>query len=56
MEPKGTPTFGISKIALAKLSEDDPAALGVVPVPKVMGRPWHHGVPQKATSMANCRC
>ena len=56
LKPKGTPAFGIFEIALAKLSEDEPAALGVVPVPKVMGRPWHHGVPQKATSMANCRC
>ena len=32
LKPKGTPTFGIFEIALAKLPEDDPAALGVVPV------------------------
>ena len=44
LKPKGTPTFGISEVGHAKLPEDDPAALGVVPVPKVMGRPWHHGL------------
>ena len=37
LKPKGTPTFGIFELGLAKLPEDDHAALGVVPDPKVMG-------------------
>ena len=35
LKPKGTPTFGIFEIAPAKLPEDEPAPLGVVPIPKV---------------------
>ena len=32
LKPRGTPTFGIFELALAKQLQDDPAALGVVPV------------------------
>ena len=44
LKHKGTPAFEIFEVGLAKMPEDDHAALGVVPVPKVMGRPWHHGL------------
>ena len=44
LKPKGTPTFGIFEVGLAKLPEDDPAALGVVPDIMVIGRPWYHGL------------
>ena len=37
LKPKGTPTFGILEVGLAKLLENDPAALGVVPDSMVMG-------------------
>ena len=39
LKPMGTPTFGIFEVGLAKLPEDDPAALVAVLVPVVMGRP-----------------
>ena len=37
--PRGHLHFGIFELALAILPEDDPAALVVLPVPKVIGRP-----------------
>ena len=39
-----TPSFENFEVGLAKLPEDDPAALEVVPVPKVISRPWYHGL------------
>ena len=41
LKHKGSPTFEIFEVALAKLPEDDPAALGVVPF---LFPPWWAGL------------
>ena len=53
LKHKGSPTFEIFEIAFAKLPEDDPATLGVVPDPMVMGRPWYDVISPLALSHLN---